>query len=258
LKYSVSGNKTTYYYDSSLTYAIPLLDNYLKEHIHYQGDRKDSIPIRGIIESDCEHCGGHGTIKGDCGDGSDAFGKPECNETCKSCKGAGKRNSFNQGDTISISETLLQNSSGISALMGWINPDTKIVEQSSDILQRLAADIEKALFIRQTESAAQQSGEAKKIDLQAANMFISGVSSNVYRVVKSLLLSIASYIQMTGKPDIMFIENTTFILKDSEDYIAEMERFVKMGDIRGAKQIEYKLKIGEGDEVGAFVTPAPI
>ena len=82
-------------------------------------------------------------------------------------------------------------------------------------------------------------------------MFISGVSSNVYRVVKSLLLSIASYIQMTGKPDIMFIENTTFILKDSEDYIAEMERFVKMGDIRGAKQIEYKLKIGEGDEVGA-------
>lgn len=239
------------FFESYLSYVLDLLNRWTTERAHYEGSRKDGIPIRGMVSKGCDDCGGVGVINGDCGEGAENHGNPNCKETCKKCNGSGKTISINQGDTFEFSEDLLLKGGGIADFVSWVNPDTRIVDQDLVIIDSLKVEIEKALFIRQTESAAQQSGEAKKIDLAAANQFISKISNRIFATAKVLLLAIVGHIEMTATPDIVFRETTTFIPKDESDYIADIEAFVSLGNIRKAKEIESQMASTSGDMVTA-------
>lgn len=239
------------FFESYLFYVLDLLNRWATERAHYEGSRKDGIPIRGMVSKGCDDCGGAGVINGDCGEGAENHGNPNCKETCKKCNGSGKTISINQGDTFEFSEELLIKGGGIADFVSWVNPDTRIVDQDLVIIEGLKVEIEKALFIRQTESAAQQSGEAKKIDLAAANQFISKISNRIFATAKVLLLAIVGHIEMTATPDIVFRETTTFITKDESDYINDIATFVKMGNIPKSKELEASMAISAGDNVTA-------
>ena len=260
VSYTIAGTSTSCvenYYASYLSFIIGELNSLCREELHYQGDRKDVIPMRGIVARNCDTCNGTGHVSGDCGEGLDRHGDPACVETCKSCGGCGSTISINQGDTIEINEDVLAKVGGnINGAINWFNPDTNIVTISNSIVQEKAKAIEKKLFIYQSESSAQQSGESKKMDLEAATMFIGRLADRLFDICEKMLLSVCSYMQMTATPECEVIRNTNFQLKDESDLQSEIilykenglasfaneaakQLLRKQGNILALKRIEY-------------------
>ncbi len=236
------------YYTSYLNFIVSELNALCREQIHYEGDRKDVIPMRGIVARNCDTCNGTGVIIGDCGDDA-KLGAPECNETCKVCNGHGHIISINQGDTLEINEDVLAKVGGnISGAVNWFNPDTGIVTLSSTILAEKISYIEKRLFIFQSE-IANQSGEAKKIDLQAASMFFGKLSNRLFDIAEHTLKNIAAYIQMTATPDFSVKRNTNFQLKDETDLQNEIVTYKQNGLLELAASSEKELLAKQGNGI---------
>lgn len=239
--------ETETYYSSYLSYIVQELNALCREQIHYEGDRKDVIPMRGIVARNCDTCNGTGVIIGDCGDDT-KLGAPECNETCKVCNGHGHIISINQGDTLEINEDVLAKVGGnINGAVNWFNPDTNIVKLSSEILAEKTKYIEKRLFIFQSENA-NESGEAKKIDLQAASMFIGKLANRLFDISDLMLRAIASYMQMTATPDYTIKRNTNFQLKDETDLREEIITYKSNGMLELAAISEKELLAKQGNK----------
>jgi hypothetical protein len=238
------------YYCSYISFICSELDSLCRETIHYEGDRKDVIPMRGIIARNCEKCNGTGEIIGDCGDDT-RLGEPECAATCKTCGGHGHIISINQGDTLEVNEDVLAKVGGnINGAINWFNPDTNIVKMSTEIVDTLNNKIAKKLYVYQAEGAAQQTAEAKKIDLQAAAMFIGKLANRCFYVADVLLKSIASYLQMNAEPDYKVTPTANYQLKDEQDLQAEILGYKQAGLPQLADNSERELLMKNGNYIG--------
>ena len=253
VSYSIAGVSTTCvenYYASYLSFIIGELNALCREELHYQGDRKDVIPMRGIVARNCDTCNGTGHVSGDCGEGLDRHGDPACTETCKSCGGCGSTISINQGDTIEINEDILAKVGGnINGAVNWFNPDTNIVTISNDIVRAKSKLIEKKLFIYQSESSGQQSGESKKMDLETATMFIGRLADRLFDISEKMLISICSYIQMNAKPECETVRNTNFQLKDETDLQSEIILYKEKGLTSFANEAAKQLLRKQGNKL---------
>lgn len=241
------------YQNSFIDYVLPVLDELLREFVHYTNNRKDSIATRAITKETCHTCNGTGKIKGDCGEGGSNYGNPNCSSTCDRCGGHGSTTSISQGDTIVIDREWLANNNGVSDFVNWFNPDTKIVDQDKSILHDTEKKIMELLSIRSTDSSEKESGEAKRLNQVNDALSIESMSNGVFTVIKILLTSIAAHIQNSGSPYVLFTTNRTVLTRTEDDYYYEISEYTKNGNLRYADMLQRDMLVSQGDYISARV-----
>lgn len=238
----LGGIKSGNHFISDFAFYIDWAKDFLQQSSDDRAILKNAAyPIPIMAKEPCTSCHGQKTIaKKECeGQSCTQCSGNGCYDECKTCGGSGELKYF-PGRTINFNPSTVGEGGSVKAadLMSWATPDMAPAQHSLERVKYEKEGGEKALNIRNVN--AQQSGEAKALDMAYEEANIKHISSNYYDVCSYILDIAIKWLNYKKEVQYSFAKPVNTEIKTPLEITSDYEMLVK---INASKSILDKAKL---------------
>lgn len=233
---TLGGNKVGNHFISDFAFYIDWAKDFLQQSSDDRAILKNAAyPIPVMAKETCEKCGGAKTVAVDSCKGAtcEICHGAGCRKTCTTCGGEGQIKYF-PGRVINFNPTTAGEGGGLvkaGDLMNWATPSLEPATHSLERIKYEKEGGEKALNIRNVN--AQQSGEAKALDMAYEEANIKQISDSFFTVCSYILEVAVKWLNYKREVQYSVSKPVTFELKTPLEITSDYEMLVKINASKG-------------------------